>query len=62
MEKWQLTKGEELWLLCATRGRREHADICVKEKRKDSPEEQHQGHDEGPEVIVIVDGSLSLLI
>lgn len=29
---------------------------------KHSPEEQHQGHDEGPEVIVLIDGTLSLLV
>lgn len=34
----------------------------MREKLKDSPKEQHQGHDEGSEVIVLVDGALSLLI
>lgn len=28
----------------------------------DAPEEQHQGHEEGPEVVVLVDGMLSVLV
>lgn len=34
----------------------------MREKLKDSPKEKHQGHDEGSEVVVLVNGAFSLLI